>query len=78
MFDNGYEAVYHSMRYSRFCYDEENWAHYNNSGVPSFTGHVVSMTPIAGTKAPMEHSRTKEVVKRTQPQAHVDKRARSL
>ena len=78
MFDNGYEAVYHSMRYSRFCYDEENWAHYNNSGVPSFTGHVVTMTPISGTKAPVEHSRTKEVVRRTQPQVHVDNRARSL
>ena len=76
-FDNGFEAVYHSMRYSRFCYDEENWAHYNNSGVPSFTGHVVTMTLLPGTKAPMEHGRTKEVMKRTQPKAHVEYRQRS-
>lgn len=78
-FDNGFEAVYHSMRYSRFCYDENNWAHYNNSGVPTFTNHVMSMVPVADTytKAPMEHVRTREVVKRTQPQAHVEKRMRS-
>ncbi len=81
-FDNGFNAVYHSMRYSRFCYDEQNWAHYNNSGVPTFTGHVVSMVqmvPVGATetKAPMEHRRTKEVVRRTQPQAHVDKTLRS-
>ena len=74
-FDNGFEAVYHSMRYSRFCYDEENWLHYNDTGVPTFTNHTMVMEPLPGTKASIVHRRTKEMVKRTQPQAHVDKGA---
>ena len=74
-FDNGFEAVYHTMRYSRFCYDEENWAHYNDTGVPVFTGHVVTMDLVPGTKASsIVHSRTKEMLKRTQPRLHKARR----
>ena len=70
MFDNGFEAVYHTMRYSRFCYDENNWAHYNYSGVPTFTGHAVTMDQIPGTRAKVDHPRTKALFKRTQPKVH--------
>lgn len=76
-FDNDFTAVYHSMRYSRFCYDEENWAHYNDSGVPTFTGHKMSMIFLQGTKASSaERPRTKELLRRTQPQAHTARRMR--
>lgn len=76
-FDNGFEAVYHTMRYSRFCYDEENWAHYNDSGVPTFTGHVVTMELVPGTKAmSVEHARTREMLKRTQPRSHESHRTK--
>ena len=70
VFDNGFEAVYHTMRYSRFCYDEQNWAHYNYSGVPTFTGHTVKMDQIPGTRTQVDHPRTKALFNRTQPKVH--------
>ena len=76
-FDNGFHAVYHSMRYSRFCYDEYNWAHYNVSGVPSFKEGFMTMDKMLATKAPVEHVRTREMVRRTQPKAHVVRKVRS-
>ena len=77
-FDNDFKAVYHSMRYSRFCYDEENWAHYNDSGVPTFTGHTMTMTRLQGTRASSAvRTRTKEMFRRTQPQAHTARRMRN-
>ena len=76
-FDNDFKAVYHSMRYSRFCYDEENWAHYNDSGVPTFTNHTMTMTQLQGTRASSAvRTRTKEMFRRTQPQAHTARRMR--
>ena len=69
-FDNGLDAVYHSMRYSRFCYDNSTWAHYNYSGVPTFTGGGMTMDPIPGTRAHRDHLRTKSLFRRTQPKAH--------
>jgi len=77
-FDNGYHATYHSMRYSRFCYDEENWAHYNTSGVPSLP---LTMTAIPATKstvhAPALRKATKATVHRNQPRGHQDRPART-
>ena len=75
-FDNGFHAVYYSMRYSRYCYDESNWAHYNVSGVPTFKEGAMTMDYLGTTKADVEHPRTKSLVKRTQPKAHAAVRAR--
>ena len=75
-FDNGFHAVYYNMRYSRYCYDEKNWAHYNTSGVPTFKEGPMSMEYLGQTKADVEHPRTESMVKRTQPKAHVAVRAR--
>ena len=57
--------------------DEENWAHYNDSGVPTFTNHTVTMTQLQGTRASSAvRTRTKEMFRRTQPQAHTARRMR--
>lgn len=74
-FDNGFHAVYYTMRYSRFCYDESNWAHYNVSGVPTFKNGSMTMEFLGRTKAEVEHPRTESLVKRTQPKAHVSQRS---
>ena len=74
VFENGLEAVYHSMRYSRYCYDEGNWAHYNYSGVPFFSGRGITMEKIPGTRSAKMHPRTRELVKRTQMRVHTDSR----
>ena len=76
VFESGFEAVYNTMRYSRFCYDESNWAHYNDSGLPSFTGKGMTMEMLPGTRALREHTRTRELVKRTQPKVHAERRTR--
>jgi hypothetical protein len=75
-FDNGYVATYHSMRYSRYCYDEKNWAHYNNSGVPSLP---LVMEAIPSTKAvqiPSKRMVSKESLRRVQLRQHVPKQER--
>ncbi len=65
-FDNGYHTAYHTMRFSRYCLDEFNWAHYNQGGVPSFTDHVISMVK---TKADVAAPENIVVARRrTQPQ----------
>ena len=67
-FDNGFQTSYNTMRYSRYCYDEYNWAHYNTSGVPVLKNVRMERTML--TKAVAEHPRTKAVVRRSQPKAH--------
>ena len=77
-FDNGFVATYHSMRYSRYCYDEKNWAHYNNSGVPSLP---LLMEPLPYTKAvqaPARRIATKAALRRVQLRTHVPKQQRTF
>ena len=77
-FDNGFVATYHSMRYSRYCYDEKNWAHYNNSGVPSLP---LVMEPLPYTKAvqaPARRIATKAALRRVQLRTHVPKQQRTF
>ena len=78
-FDNGLDASYHSMRYSRYCYDENNWAHYNNSGVPSLP---LVMEFLPGTKAavqaPAKRIASKAALRRVQLRTHVPKQQRTF
>jgi len=77
-FDNGFVATYHTMRYSRYCYDEQNWAHYNNSGVPTLP---LVMTPLPDTKAvaaPARRISSREALRRVQLKPHVPKQVRSF
>ena len=65
-FDNGYHAVYYTMRFSRYCLDEFNWAHYNQGGVPTFKDG-----PIAMVKTKADVAAPENIVvarRRTQPQ----------
>ncbi len=77
-FDNGFVAVYHTMRYSRYCYDENNWAHYNNSGVPSFP---LTMVSLPGTKSsvqvPARRITSKAAIKRVQLKPHTPRQPRT-
>jgi hypothetical protein len=75
-FDNGYVATYHSMRYSRYCYDEKNWAHYNNSGVPSLPLVMEAMPSTKAVQTPARRMVSKESLRRVQLRQHVPKRER--
>lgn len=68
-FDNGYHAVYHTMRFSRYCLDEFNWAHYNLAGVPSFKNGPIDMIKTKADVAAPE----KIVVARRRTQPKVQK-----
>lgn len=77
-FDNGFVATYHTMRYSRYCYDEKNWAHYNNSGVPSFPLVMqASLATKSAVKVPQRRIASKEALRRVQLTPHVPKQPRS-
>ena len=54
------------MRFSRYCLDEFNWAHYNQGGVPTFKDG-----PIAMVKTKADVAAPENIVvarRRTQPQ----------
>ena len=75
-FDNGYVATYHSMRYSRYCYDEKNWAHYNNSGVPSLPLVMEAIPSTKAVQTPSKRMVSKESLRRVQLRQHVPKQER--
>ena len=77
-FDNGFVATYHSMRYSRFCYDENNWAHYNNSGVPSLPLVMERLQGAYGAAMkPARRIASKAAMRRVQLKTHVPKQTRT-
>lgn len=78
-FDNGYQATYHSMRYSRYCYDEKNWAHYNSSGVPSLPLVMEALPPTrAAVQLPARRIASKEALRRVQLRTHVPRQQRTF
>ena len=78
-FDNGFKAIYHSMRYSRYCYDEQNWAHYNNSGVPSLPLTMQKVDPTkSSVHAPAVRTRTIGTLRREQLRPHVPVQPRTF
>lgn len=77
-FPNGFLATYHSMRYSRFCYDEKNWAHYNNSGVPWLPLRMTAIStgaplPTKGLIDEADRYPTKNSLRRRQPKVFVER-----
>ncbi len=76
-FENGFRATYHSMRYSRYCYDEGNWAHYNNSGVPSLPLTLEAQPGSKAVQTPARRIGSKQALRRVQLRSHVPKQARS-
>lgn len=77
-FDNGFVATYHSMRYSRYCYDEKNWAHYNTSGVPSLPLVMESQPITKAVQGPARRIATKEALRRVRLHTHVSKGQRTF
>lgn len=76
-FDNGFVATYHTMRYSRYCYDENNWAHYNNSGVPSLPLVMEALPSTKAALAPAKRIASKQALRRVQLREHTPKQVRS-
>ena len=70
-YDNGYEAPYNSMRYSRLWFSDGgqtvNWAFYNESGVPALPAGVEVLPGTRSTvSAPAVRTRTRATVHRDQ------------
>ncbi|MBR1569370.1 MAG: hypothetical protein IJ651_01380 [Bacteroidales bacterium] len=77
-FTNGFQATYNTMRYSRYCYDEENWAHYNNSGVPSLPLKMEKLSDTKSVAGPVRRISSKAAVRRVQLRVHQPKKERSI
>ena len=62
---NGNKVTYNKMQYTRYCYDNGSWAHYNASGIPSFP---LSMTAVkASVHGPVVRNVSKSSIRRYQP-----------
>ena len=77
-FDNGFTATYHSMRYSRYCYDEQNWAHFNNSGVPSLPLKMAQLPATKSVQAPARRINSQKEIRRVQLRQHVPQKERTF